>query len=56
MKIRYRYKVYSLSNEEGDPHLEGTFANEQDAQSYVECWQSLYDRIEFWIEFNTSTS
>jgi DNA-dependent RNA polymerase auxiliary subunit epsilon len=56
--VRYQdaYKVYSLTDEEGEPHLEATFTNEFDAQSYVECWQSLYDRIEFWIEFNTSTS
>ena len=46
----YRYKVYSTYSSESIPHLEATFKSEKEAQSYIECWQSLYSQMDLWID------
>ena len=50
MKYRDRYKVYSSYSSESEPHLEATFPTELEAQQYIDCWQSLYDKVEFWLD------
>ena len=49
-----QFKVYSAkdaANEAGfEPFLEGVFATREEAEAFVECWSSLYDQTDFWVD------
>lgn len=45
------FKVFSSRDEsEGfEPRLEGVFQTRQEAEAFVECWNTLYDFTQFWV-------
>jgi len=47
------FKAYSRFNgqSETEPHVEGVFGTEQEAQEYIKLWEEIYANkgVEFWI-------
>ena len=48
-----QFKVYSakdVDSEAGyEPFLEGVFLTKEEAEAFVECWNTLYDATQFWV-------
>ena len=47
-------KVFSARDTDSEagfePFLEGVFLTREEAEAYVECWSSLYNTTQFWVE------